>query len=233
MMQPAFLLSCLLFLVLVSNLSTSRAASSSLVRSIQLDVEPYTLSEWTQNQTQTADYYLDMIDKLKQLKSPIPLRFAIPRWFDGISHTRNGVTKKLSEFVQDRGNLMIMDYVNSGTRAVRDASTEIQYALKSGTRVVVGIETMELPSEPTATYFGKSFQELENDLNFIENTFNGNASYEGVAVHDYKWYKNFTQNFTQPFSSVKRDLYVWDSDVILKESARQEFLLTCPSLRES
>ena len=79
----------------------------------------FRLSEWTSDRQGVANQFLDLIDKLLALKPPLPLRFAIPRWFDGISITHNGVTKYLSQFVQDRAHLMIMDYVNTAQRYVK------------------------------------------------------------------------------------------------------------------
>ena len=99
---------------------------------LHMDVEPHALDEWDTNKEDTANQWLDLIDKINDefiyYNSPLSVRMDIPRWYDNHNITRNNVRKQLSSFVLDVANVMLMNYVDDTRRFVRDAKDELLYA---------------------------------------------------------------------------------------------------------
>lgn len=118
---------------------------------------------------------------------------AIPFWLDGIEDvTWNGQRKRLNEHVQDIYDYVaIMDYRNFAVGRdgiIAHAMDELDYADKTGRKVVIGVETLR--TEPDkVTFFGKGRAVLERELRLAEGEFSSHRSFAGFAVHHLGSYR--------------------------------------------
>ena len=109
---------------------------------------------------------------------------AIPRWYDSDASpvTSNVDCQNITDSVA------IMDYVNTSTRIINDATTEINYADSIGKKVVIGVETGNI-SPSTSTFYGLGNPYMESQLTPVEAYYNSHASFQGIAIHHYNSYK--------------------------------------------
>ena len=223
--------SCIFFLsLLLILLMAAITLATAPPVGIQLDIEPYSLPQWDNDTNSVANQFLDLIEKLVELTAPpkIPLVFAIPRWFDtSVNVTRNSQTRPLNEWIQDKSNIVVMDYVNSASRAISDGAGEVSYGNSRPSsekrRVVLAFETMELPEEPMATFFNQTSAQFEGALTEIYAAFKGESSFDGVAVHYYDTWKVMNPTCSIPSTSPIRDLYLWDYEVAFDQVKQNNF----------
>lgn len=229
MMLIVCLLALLLFvtqLPAVVAFSTAATVRKIAPVSIQLDIEPYLLAQWKTDRNSVSNQFLDLIVKLQQIvkEDKIPLYFAIPRWFDTTDVSRTGKTRPLSEWIQDLANIVVMDYVNSASRAISDGATEVAYAQSLRDRkVVLALETMELPDEPTATFYGKTSAQFEEAIAQVHNHFKNWTSFDAMAIHYIDSWRQMNPNCVIPSDGPMRDLYVWDWEIPVDQTKLDSF----------
>jgi len=159
---------------------------------IQYDVEPYLLSNWS---TQKATYWNNYTTLLANCQTKVDtynsatgaeVRFeaCIPRWYDS-----DGDAVTSSEQVQDiTDSIAIMDYVNTASRIIADATTEVSYADFLGKKAVVGVETLQI--EPvTSTFYGQTNEAMEAQLAEVAAAFGAVSGFGGLAIHHYDSYR--------------------------------------------
>ena len=160
---------------------------------IQYDVEPYNLEEYKADINSGANQYLDMLEKIKSATNGSKLYFAktMPLGFEYQPVTRNGITMSLSHATIDRvDHIALMDYRDTASRIISDASDELTYAAMKGKKVVIGVETSCTTGEVETITFceeGKSY--MFTELQKVKDAYSSNGAYVGLAVHDYEAFK--------------------------------------------
>jgi hypothetical protein len=177
----------------VAFVQSLKTAGRPLPTSIQLDVEPYSLSEWARDQQGTAAQLVDMYEKLAGITASTGLSVTacIPRWFDGVLVTRNGVNRPLSEWIADASNrVALMDYVDNATSIIDDAANEIAYATKTGKQVVIGVETIPALEPESVTFAEEGETAMDSALLQVVSRYRGESSFRGVAIHHYDSFRS-------------------------------------------
>lgn len=159
---------------------------------IQYDVEPYALPQWGTLKATYWNHFVTLLTNCQaqvnnwNAKNGASLTFeaCIPRWYDSDS---DAITS--SEQVQDiTDSIAIMDYVNTASRIIADATTEVSYADFLGKKAVVGVETMQV-DPATSTFFGKTNEDMERELTQVTDAFAPVAGFGGLAIHHYDSYR--------------------------------------------
>ena len=129
---------------------------------LHFDIEPYLLSSlWNNRRQWLATQYLTILEKLTALAHKNRLSFGadIPFWFDetdpytkgGFSVTYKGKRKKLNKHVIDIvDRIGIMDYrtaIYGADGIIAHGVGELQYASHQKKEILIGLETLPLPSE--------------------------------------------------------------------------------------
>ena len=158
---------------------------------IQFDVEPYTLDAWDANKDSVwglFNTFADSCQKIVDASADTSLYFgiAIPRWYDSDNHF--GVNG-LKDFQSKIDYVAIMDYVDNTGNVVNDALDEIKNAESLSKKVWVGVETKELDT-PSSTFYEEGVVYMEDVLTKATNVFSNYESFEGIAIHSYKYYKS-------------------------------------------
>jgi len=161
---------------------------------IQFDVEPYLLSGWSEQSTRLEIWnsYINLISevqaKVDSVNDETYFGVAIPRWYDskpGINYLHN-----LIDIVD---YIAIMNYVDSKSRLINDASTEIDYANTiPGKKVIVGVETKGVEPE-TVSFNEEGWGNMESMLFEMDKSFRNKISYAGIAIHAYTYYRKLSQ----------------------------------------
>jgi hypothetical protein len=71
------------------------------LKGVHFDIEPYTLSAWSTNQTQLFGYYVDLMDKLNAKLSGTGLELVVdlPFYYNQYNYTRGNNTQPYHEWV--------------------------------------------------------------------------------------------------------------------------------------
>ncbi|KAL0484582.1 hypothetical protein AKO1_011621 [Acrasis kona] len=186
---------------LVFLLSFAFAAYQPYPKGIVMDVEVHTLPNWSTNQTQLSNDFLDFVEWCVNETKPhnIPIWWAIPRWYDSspILVPRRGVTKTLSAWVQDITNVLIMDY--SARNYIADAMGELQYSLNTSTKVRIALDV-------SGTWLLSPPSEFERVISNVVGNFTSFPTFDSVSIENYKyWVPTNPQPTLQ-----KRDVFVWE-----------------------
>jgi hypothetical protein len=157
-------------------------------RSIHYDVEPYLLPQWQSSKTNTANQYIDLIDKLKAITGPAALQLTldIPFWFDGENIARSGGARPLNQWVQDRADkVVLMDYRDTADLIIQYAADEIAYGDKIGKQVAIGVETAPGQTPSYVSFYEEGTAAMETALRIVQNYYSSHRSYGGIAIHGW------------------------------------------------
>lgn len=169
---------------------------------INVDIEPYILSEWKVPGNDLPVRWLEVLQTLIERRDasglPVLVGPAIPRWLDTSSCcttvTWHGVTKPLSEHIQDMTDYVsIMDYRDAAEGSagiIAQAQNEIDYANQIGkpNSVVLGVESKDLSGggDPeTVTFWEEGRTYMEAELDKVYDAFSAESSFGGIAMHHY------------------------------------------------
>lgn len=169
---------------------------------VNVDIEPYILSDWKVPGNDLPERWLDVIQTLVERRDasglPILVGPAIPRWLDTSSCCTavpwNGETKPLSDHIQDMTDYVsIMDYRDTAEGSagiIAQAQHEIDYANQIGkpNSVVLGVESKDLSGggDPeTVTFWEEGRTYMEAELDKVYAAFDADASFGGIAMHHY------------------------------------------------
>lgn len=134
-------------------------------------------------------------------KSSMTLAFDLPFWFhsvnapgDTCTFAWNGKSQSLDRHIID-----IVDYTPvmsyrrtaTGDNSIVGLSMDaIDYAKTVGKRVCPSMETIQLDSTPTITFFGTTAAYYTQQSNAVVSTLQGNAGFQGVMTHGYPEIRN-------------------------------------------
>jgi hypothetical protein len=169
----------------------SEYQSSSLneekFQGINLDVEPYLLKNWDENQNSIVLKYqvfiLDSIERANVLN--LPIGFDMPFWFDSINYSNTYGNGTLAEFViKNSNNTTIMAYRNVADDIVEISKNEIAFADKYDKTLCIGIETLYSEEGEFISFYGKTSSNMDEELELVKSNFSFSNSFNGIAIHD-------------------------------------------------
>lgn len=181
------------------------AQADERVGTLQLDVEPHTLSKYERNKAAILTRFVGMVDAVAQRVAvsgvEMGLDLVAPHFFDSVQnwtpqityagkkqHTYNHVLDLLQRV--GRSKYVIMDYVNyteTPTGSIELARPEIEQAsaAQSKTKVVIALETGNYPPVEVISYYGMCRSKLEDDMRRLHDSFQGRSSFGGFAIDSY------------------------------------------------
>ena len=175
----------------------ARAAAGGRFDGVNLDIEPYILEGWKTQRAELACRYLDLCETFVRMRNAsepgLILGPAIPFWFDEIPVSWRGREALLSEHVQRLFEYVaIMDYRDTATGPdgiIDHAEAEIAFADGIGSKVVIGVETLETKPEKL-TFHEEGTRAMERELRLVEEAFRSRPSFAGFAVHHLDSYRS-------------------------------------------
>lgn len=177
------------------------AIATGLFIGVHLDIEPYSndpTAPWNTDRAGVVSRYLSTLDAMRsEAGASIPIEADIPFWFNTIEAGASSTLDR--EVIARTAGITIMAYRssaggNDGTMAL--AAPEMAAAESMGKPARIGQETNYLGSDPVAvkqTFFGWTRTQMESQLALVEQAYATNASYAGLAIHDYTGYSAMKQ----------------------------------------
>lgn len=167
------------------------------LRGFQYDVEPYLLERYQEEKASVLRSFLTLIHKSVSRLDGSDLSFSVvvPEFYDDAGETpkffyawRNAhAFDHLLRILERRqgSSVIVMSYRNfaEGENGAIDISKyEIERANAYNTKIVVAQETGDFPP-PYITFYSKTRDDFEGQLEAIENAFAHEKSYGGIAAH--------------------------------------------------
>jgi len=174
------------------------AAPDERFDGINVDIEPHILAEWSTRKMELLAEFVDLSEALMRAKrasgQTLPMGPAIPFWLDGLNVDYQGVTKPVSQHVQDRYDYVaLMDYRDhalGGDGIVSHAMDELAYADKVGKQVLIGVETLPNALKKVSFQHLKE-ADMERELGLTARSVGAMPAFGGFVVHHYGSYRKW------------------------------------------
>lgn len=160
---------------------------------LHLDIEPYVLPEWEIRQEEVISSWKSNISAfLSRISgSGLELGIDIPFWFD--SYTLEDGTPINEWLMGSFDHVTVMSYRNQldsehGIRSLTQA--ELELADRLGKRVVVAVNTKEMPDEAHTTFHGLGREYLSSTLEQLSADLSSYSSFAGLAIHDARSWRD-------------------------------------------
>lgn len=155
---------------------------------IHLDVEPYLQDGWESKQEEIVEEYQTMVKRVTEVSRELNVVFGldIPFWFDEINFYnqlgQGNLAKWLIETVDEITIMAYRNFANGEGGIIEISQNEIKWANEANKKVIIAVETVELP-ETYTSFYGMSNNYLDNELEILRNNFKRDKSFSGIAVH--------------------------------------------------
>lgn len=176
----------------------NQTASHHEFDGLQVDIEPYTLSQWKTNRTTVVKEWMDVANTIvtEAKKNGILVSAVIPFWLDTVP-LQDPVTyptaKTLSEWMIRRfDHIAVMAYRNKAEGhdgIISVAKSTIKTANINQTPVILAVETMQSKEGEKVTFYGKSEQDMDTELIKVNQYFSKYTYFKGNGIHYYESYK--------------------------------------------
>ena len=174
------------------------AAPDERFDGINVDIEPHILAEWSSRKMALLAEFIELSDALMRAKrasgQTLPMGPAIPFWLDGLVVEYKGVSKPVSQHVQDQYDYVaLMDYRDraaGGDGIVSHALDELAYADKTGKQVLIGVETLPNALKKVSFHHLKE-ADMERELGLTAKSVGAMPSFGGFVVHHYGSYRKW------------------------------------------
>ena len=185
---------------------------------IHYDIEPYTLPRWREGLEESRVIAREMLetfallrDRVKTEFPELPIKFDIPAWYDakvGLAVDFAGSTKLLNEHVQDIADeVVLMSYRRkaTGDNSVEELGRrELAYAAKTGKKLSLALETIELKEDQQISFFGVPAADFRKVVHELFDTLDDKPGFGGLYLHQYDRLKVYLPE-TDPLFPAKNE----------------------------
>ncbi|MDF2961661.1 MAG: hypothetical protein K0S39_3396 [Paenibacillus sp.] len=158
---------------------------------IQVDIEPYLLREWYQDQDTTVTNWLDALTLFaNETQDPsLLISSALPFWVDEIIVPATGGTL-IESVLQLMNEVTLLSYRDQAQAVVDITDTKLTLADDLGKKIFVALETNPTSEGLYLTFYDDGRTVMEEQIAEIDRLLSLHPSYAGIAVHDYTGWRN-------------------------------------------
>lgn len=158
---------------------------------IQVDIEPYLLPEWYQDQDTTVTNWLDALtlfaNEIQDLS--LIISSALPFWVDEIIVPETGGTL-IESVLQLMNEVTLMSYRDQAQAVIDITESKLTLADALGKKIFVAVETNPTSEGLYLTFYDDGRAVMEEQIAEIDHLLSLHPSYAGIAVHDYTGWRN-------------------------------------------
>jgi hypothetical protein len=161
------------------------AAATGLFHGLHLDVEPYLLESWTQEQASLVPKYLSLLDETSSA-TDLPLEADVPFWLSTV--TAPGGVNVADAVLARVSAVTVMSYRNTATgdnSMVGVADDLLRRAGALAKPVRLGAETQALGDCAYCSFHGTTADRLHRTLAAVDTAAQRYPAFAGIAVHQY------------------------------------------------
>ncbi|MEW9669933.1 hypothetical protein [Ammoniphilus sp. 3BR4] len=166
---------------------------------IHLDIEPYLLPEWKDDQDRVIEEWLSNLEfAAKEVRSIKRLQITVdlPFWVNKID-VPGYLDYSVSTWMLKRFDTVVLmdyrDFAEGEDGIVSNALDMVKEASSMGKSVIVGVEMAKSGEGDKATFFEEGYQEMENELEEAHRHFRKQPGFRGFAVHGFPDWKSSYQ----------------------------------------
>jgi hypothetical protein len=167
-----------------------QAAEGERFAGVHLDVEPYLLPEWKQDEASLVHSWLDNMESWLEEGREAGLYMAadVPFWLPRLDMpTGNG--KVSSWMLEQFDSLTIMAYRDNSDSIYESSKKLLLQADKLGKPIVIGLELGKTNEGGYLSFHGKPLDYFEEQLRDVKELGASHSSFAGAAVHHLRiWY---------------------------------------------
>ena len=181
------------------------------INTIQFDIEPYVLDEWSTDEQGVIEQYQEAISIAYEecLRLGLSLAICIPSWFDSKTYSNKFGEGNLYDFVSKNSSCTVLMAYNVN-EYLSISADEIKMNKENRKRIAIGLETKPVGEHSLTTdeTFGdKPISDLYSAFETIYqylSTISFDDRYE-FAIHDLVAFKNYTASFDLDIVSFEGD----------------------------
>ena len=181
------------------------------INTIQFDIEPYALDEWSTDEQGVTEQYQEAISIAYEecLRLGLSLAVCIPSWFDSKTYSNKFGEGNLYDFVSKNSSCTVLMAYNVN-KYLSISADEIKMNKENRKRIAIGLETKPVGEHSLTTdeTFGdKPISDLYSAFETIYqylSTISFDDRYE-FAIHDLVAFKNYTASFDLDIVSFEGD----------------------------
>ena len=171
------------------------------INTIQFDIEPYALDEWSTDEQGVTEQYQEAISIAYEecLRLGLSLAVCIPSWFDSKTYSNKFGEGNLYDFISKNSSCTVLMAYNVNSYLSMSAN-EIKMNKENRKRIAIGLETKPVGEHglTTAETFGDKpisnlYSAFETIYQYLS-TLSFDDRYE-FAIHDLVAFKNYTASF--------------------------------------
>lgn len=169
------------------------ASPESRFDGIHLDIEPYVLPQWAADHDAVIQTWESNLSAFlgKTSGSGLELGIDIPFWFDGYSASGG---EPLNEWLMRQfDHVTVLAYrndVDSEHGIIALSQDELNLADRLGKKVLIGVNTKEMPGESYTTFYGQQKEQMNQSLSDLTGRLDAHSSFAGLAIHDFRYWEN-------------------------------------------
>ena len=181
------------------------------INTIQFDIEPYALDEWSTDEQGVIEQYQEAISIAYEecLRLGLSLAVCIPSWFDSKTYSNKFGEGNLYDFVSKNSSCTVLMAYNVDSYLSMSAN-EIRMNKENRKRIAIGLETKPVGENGLTTdeTFGDKpisnlYSAFETIYQYLS-TLSFDDRYE-FAIHDLVAFKNYTASFDLDIISFEGD----------------------------
>lgn len=200
------------------------AQEDERIQGIQLDIEPYLLPEWQQDQERVIREWkanIQVFVEAAKADSELETSAAIAFWLDEIKAEEGGDMPLSSWMISRFDTLVLMAYrdkVTGPTGILEQIDSEMKDGDRMGKNLLVAVNLKEGDEDHT-TFAEEGTAEMQKQLDLLSQNLNQHASFKGVAIHDYRYWKELSSERTTPAKKPSPYIgtYIWRAETLLTE----------------
>ncbi|WP_103107035.1 hypothetical protein [Brevibacillus reuszeri] len=192
------------------------------IRGIQLDIEPYLLPQWETERDRVirewqanVEAFTEAVRDETGLTSSVALAF----WLDDIS-TPDNPDMPLSKWMIDQfDTICIMAYrdtLNGSNGILSLIEQEMHEADELGRRVLVAVN-LKKDMNDHVSFAEEGVTEMNRQLALLPEHLEEHPSYSGIAIHDYRYWKEAAADMPPVDRDHYKGTYIWRAETIRTE----------------
>lgn len=192
------------------------------IRGIQLDIEPYLLPQWETDRERVirewqanVEAFTDAVSNETELVTSVALAF----WLDDIPTPDNPDMPLSKWMIGQFDTICIMAYRDklSGPNGVLSLiEQEMSEADELGSRVLVAVN-MKKDKDDHISFAEEGVVEMNRQLELLPEHLEQHPSYSGIAIHDYRYWKEAAASMPEVEHSRYKGTYIWRAETVRSE----------------
>jgi len=166
------------------------ASSRQAFSGIHMDIEPYSLPDWSSNQTSVVSGWQKSValfaNTAKQLK--IKSSADLPFWLNTIK-TADGSQALDAWMLSKLDTANFMTYRNTATALLDVANAALKAGLAAKKPVRLAVETLKSAEGANISFYGKGAINLQAQMLQVTLLAKLFSSFAGIAIHDYEGWR--------------------------------------------